>query len=247
MASETADNLTRPRRFTRHTNSAAAWAKRTFSRSPGQNEEKLNAATHGVGWLASVVGAVVVLAAAFGHGGAWQVGACVFYSLTMVAAYGASTLSHSFSRPRLREFFRGADQAVIFLFIAGSYTPIALTWLRGGAWWWLHGMIWAVAMTGFISKAVFSHNVRLGNVTTWLYVLVGWMPVLATGPLIAALPTGLLIALFSGGVCYTLGLIFFHYDHRVRYCHTAWHVAVVAGSACHYLGVLFYCTSPARM
>ena len=99
------------------------------------------------------------------------------------------------------------------------------------------------AIVGFVSKAVFSHNVRIGNVTTWLYVLVGWLPVLAIWPLYKVLPGGMFLSLFAGGACYTLGLIFFHYDHRVRFCHTAWHLAVVAGSVCHYLGILIYCTS----
>ena len=177
------------------------------------------------------------------RGDAWQWVGCAIYCVTMIGTYAASTLSHVFRRPTIRDFFRQADQSLIFLFIAGSFTPLALTWLRDGVWWWLTGGIWCVAMAGFISKAVFSHNVRLGNVTTWLYVLVGWMPALAIWPLYTLLPGGMFISLVAGGACYTLGLIFFHYDQRIRFCHTVWHLAVVAGSMCHYLGILIYCTN----
>ena len=216
---------------------------RALKRRPEHDEENWNAATHGLGLLASVIGAVIVMRAAVQHGGAWQVVGCAIYGVTMIGTYAASTLSHLFRRPVVRDFFRMADQSLIFLFIAGSFTPVALTWLREGAWWWLTGGIWCVAIAGFCSKAVFSHNVRIGNVTTWLYVLVGWLPVLAIWPLYKVLPGGMFVAMLAGGACYTLGLIFFHYDHRVRFCHTAWHLAVVAGSVCHYLGILIYCTS----
>lgn len=181
--------------------------------------------------------------AVINNGSAWQVMGCAIYCVTMVSTYAASTLSHVYRRPSMRDFFRKADQSLIFLFIAGSFTPLALTWLSEGRWWWLTGGMWSVAMVGFFSKAVFSHNVHIGNVTTWLYVLVGWLPVLAIWPLYNVLPIGMFISLVAGGACYTLGLIFFHYDHRVRFCHTAWHLAVVAGSVCHYLGILIYCTS----
>lgn len=216
---------------------------RALRRGPEHDEERWNAATHGLGWVASVIGAIILMRVALDQGSAWQVFGCAVYCVTMVGTYAASTLSHVFRRPGVRDFFRVADQALIFLFIAGSFTPVALTYLREGAWCWLTGCIWLVATVGFISKAVFSHNVHMGNVTTWLYVLVGWLPVLTIWPLYEALPGGLFLAVIAGGACYTLGLIFFHYDHRVRFCHTAWHLAVVAGSVCHYLGILIYCTS----
>ena len=218
---------------------------RALQRGPEHDEEHWNAATHGLGWAASVIAAIIPMLAALDRGSAWQVFGCGVYALTMVSTYAASTLSHVYRRPSVRDFFRTADQALIFLFIAGSFTPVALTWLREGAWWYLTGGIWFAASIGFISKAVFSHNVRIGNVTTWLYVLVGWLPVLAIWPLYKALPLGMFVAMIAGGACYTLGLIFFRYDDRVRYCHTVWHLAVMAGSVCHYLGILLYCTREA--
>jgi hemolysin III len=208
-----------------------------------QDEEAVNAATHAAGLLCAVAGAAVIVWAAASRGGVWEVVGCGVYAVTLVAAYAASTLSHAFRRPRVRHAFRVADQAVIFLFIAGSYTPMALTWLRGGGWWVLHGAIWAVAIAGFASKAVFAHRVHSGAVSTALYILLGWMPVIATRQLLSTVPVGLLAWIAAGGLLYTLGTIFFRYDDRVRYFHAAWHLAVIAGSACHYIGNLLYCTS----
>jgi hemolysin III len=206
-----------------------------------RDEEKMNAATHGLGLGLATAGAIALIYVAVRHGDACQIAGCVAYSLTLVAAYAASTLSHVFRRPALRHAFRIADQAVIFLFIAGSYTPIAMSYLRGGPWWFLTGAVWGIALLGFLQKAVFAHRVTIGAVSVVLYVLLGWLPVLAARPLIAAAPRPLLIWILAGGLCYTAGILFFHYDHRVRYFHAAWHLMVIAGTACQYVGILMYC------
>jgi hemolysin III len=209
--------------------------------SPG--EEAWNAATHGAGLALAVAGAIILgWAIVRRGGGGWQFAGCGIYAVTLVAAYAASTISHVARRPAARRAWRIADQAIIFLFMAGTYTPVALTWLRGGPWWLLHGAVWAVALAGFASKAVFAHRVHLGAVSTTLYILLGWMPVLAVGPLVHVLPFGLMWWFLAGGLCYTAGIAFFHYDDRVPYFHAAWHVLVLAGSACHYAAILLYCT-----
>lgn len=165
------------------------------------------------------------------------------YSATLVATYLASTLSHLVHHPRARNAFRTADQALIFLFIAGSFLPVAFTWLRAPGWWVFHTAMWCVAIAGFLSKALFAHRVALGAVSAALYLLLGWSPVLVAKPLIATCPLPLLGWLLAGGVWYTAGLLFFRYDTRVPYFHAAWHVCVVAGSACHYTGILRYCAT----
>jgi hemolysin III len=208
-----------------------------------RDEEGVNAATHAAGLLCSLAGAAVIVWYAAVRGGPWQWLGCGIYAATLVAAYAASTLSHLFRRPRARYAFRVADQAIIFLFIAGSYTPMALTYLRHGPWWVLHGLVWGAALAGFASKAIFSHRVHAERVSAALYLLLGWMPVLAAYPLLAAVPTGLLAWIAAGGLFYTLGTLFFRYDQRVPYFHAVWHVCVLAGSACHYLGNLLYCTA----
>lgn len=222
----------------------AAGAPSTAHTLPAAHEERLNALTHGAGFLLAVPAGLVLIARVQASGNSWQVAACGLYVATLVAAYGASTLSHVFRNPASRALFRTADQALIFLFIAGSWTPIAAAWLRGGAAWWaFHAGLWAVAVGGFLSKALFAHRVSMGTVSTALYLALGWSPVLVAAPLAHTLPTPLCLWLVAGGACYTLGLAFFQYDSRVTYFHATWHVLVVAGSACHYLGILNYCTA----
>jgi hemolysin III len=215
---------------------------------PAPAEEFFNALTHAAGFVLASVAAAVLMARVSRQGDRWQFAAAAVYCATLVAAYAASTLSHVFQAPRARNAFRIADQAMIFLFIAGSWTPIAATWLRHGhGWWAFHAGMWAVALGGFTSKALFAHRVTIGTVSAALYLLLGWSPVLVAAPLVHALPVQLCLWLLAGGVCYTLGLLFFHFDDRVPYFHATWHLLVIAGSACHYLGILFYCTaSPAR-
>ena len=207
-------------------------------------EERVNAATHAAGLACTLVGAVVVVAVSIRHGGAWEIAGCVIYAITLVAVYAASTLSHLFHRPRVRHALRIADQATIYLFIAGSYTPVAFTWLQGGQWWILHVAMWAVALAGFTGKTIFTHKVQHGTVSAALYLVMGWMPIVAFWPLVQAIPMGLTLWIVAGGLCYTAGMFFFYYDSRVRYFHAAWHMMVIAGSVCHYFGILLYCTAP---
>lgn len=209
-----------------------------------RKEERVNATTHGLGLLCALVGAVLVIGEAIEHGGTWQIIGCAIYAATLMAVYTASTLSHLFHRPRVRHAMRIADQAIIFLFIVGSYTAVAFTWFREGPWWILHVAMWIVALAGFTSKAILRHRVRLGTVTTWFYLLLGWMPMIAFWPITQRIPGELTAWLVAGGVSYTVGVVFLHYDHRVRYFHAVWHLMVIAGSTCHYLGVLLYCTKP---
>ncbi|HEY7117864.1 MAG TPA: hemolysin III family protein [Tepidisphaeraceae bacterium] len=211
-------------------------AARTF------DEEHVNAATHALGLAGALAGAAALLVSAWRHGGAWEIWGCALYATTLLATYAASTLSHVVRRPRPQHVCRTADQALIFLFIAGSWTSIAFAWLRNGPWWILHAAIWGVALFGFASKAVFCHRVNLGAVSAGLYLVLGWLPILAARPLTTALPVPLQAWLVAGGVCYTGGLIFFSLDHRIRYFHAAWHVLVLGGSGCHFLGILLYCT-----
>jgi hemolysin III len=212
-------------------------------RHPSHTEEIANAATHALGFAAAVVGAAAAAATALRHGTALQQWTVGLYAFMLVALYAASTLSHLYRDPVRRHFFRAADQAIIFLFIAASWTPVAVTWLHvGKGWWVLHNAMWAVALVGFSSKALFTRNVHLGSVSLAAYVLLGWMPIVAIIPMSHLVPTGLLFWFLAGGFCFTLGTVFFKFDHRIPYFHALWHLAVLAGTACHYFMILLYCT-----
>ena|SRR5579884_2494451 len=206
------------------------------------HEERVNAATHGFGFACATVAAAVLMATTLRQGGPWQITGCAVYVATLMAAYAASTLSHLFTDAALRRAFRIADQAAIFLFIAGTYTPVSLAWLRTSGWWAIFATEWAVALVGFASKALFAHRVHVGAVSIGLYVLLGCLPMLAFGPMYQSIPHALMGWLWAGGFCYLGGIVFFTYDRRVPYFHAAWHVLVLAGSGCHYLGILLYCT-----
>ena len=207
-----------------------------------REEEYANAATHGLGLLGAIAGAVMLLMAVHRYGDTWGVVSCWIYAVTLVAVYAVSTLSHALRNETARHRLRIADQAVIYLFIAGSFTPIGFTWLRDGYWWTVPVGMWIVAIIGFARKALFSHKVHLGSVSTVLYLVLGWMPVLGIWHLVQTAPAGLSVWLIGGGLCYTSGILFFHYDQRIRYFHAGWHLMVIAGSVCHFLGILFYCT-----
>ena len=206
-----------------------------------RDEETINSITHGIGFLLSLAGVAWLVALTLKAGDGWQLLGISIYGISLVAVYAASTLSHLFRQPRLRRLFRIIDQACIFLLIAGTFTPISLTYLRTGPWWILFGLIWAIALFGFFSKAIFAH--RIESVSTVLHVSLGWLPASCSKPMWSVTPTGLFGWMLAGGLCYTIGTIFLQRDEKVPYFHAVWHVLVIAGSALHFWGILLYCTA----
>lgn len=207
-----------------------------------RDEELVNSLTHAVGFALSIGGVAWLMTAVVSTGDRWQVNACAIYGASLLAVYAASTLSHVFSQhPRLRRFFRTLDQAFIFMLIAGTFTPFAVTYLRAGWWLSLLAAMWVLAWAGFFSKMVLGHQVE--GATSIAQVCLGWMPVFAVRPMIELGPRGLLLWVLAGGLCYTAGTFFLHRDARFARFHAIWHVFVIAGSACHFLAVLRYCTA----
>jgi hemolysin III len=171
------------------------------------------------------------------------VGACIFGS-TMVLLYVMSTLYHSFRGRRVKLVFRVLDHASIFLLIAGTYTPFCLATLKGAWGWTLFGLIWGLATVGITLKSILlSRADHLLSRRLWegvslaIYLLMGWLIVIAILPLWKALPTAGLLWLFGGGLCYTFGAAFYAWQ-RLPYHHALWHLAVVAGTGCHFACVL---------
>ena len=201
-------------------------------------EETANGVTHGFGLALSIAGAAALLTAAYVYGDAWHVAGCAVYATTLVAVYAASTFSHLLQGPQLRRVFRILDQAFIYLLIAGTYTPFALGYLRAGWWWLLSGLVWGLAVAGFLSKTVWRH--RIDGIALWAYVLLGWLPYIAITRVLALLPLEAFWWLLTGGLCYMIGIVFLKLDRAFPYSHATWHVAVIAGSVCHYVAILFY-------
>ena len=201
-------------------------------------EELVNTATHGAGLVLSLAGAGVLVGCVLSAGDAWLMVGCSVYAATLVAVYATSTLSHGISNPRLRHFFRALDQSFIYLLIVSTFTPFALAYLSFDWCLWLLGLMWTIALVGFFSKILFAH--RVNSVSVWIYLLLGWLPVVAIVPLMEVMPRSALRWLFVGGLCYTIGTAFLIFDRRVLHFHAVWHLFVVAGSTCHYIAVLFF-------
>ncbi|MCX7424990.1 MAG: hemolysin III family protein [Planctomycetia bacterium] len=206
----------------------------------GQNgsEEWANALIHAAALALSVPAAAVLLGAAARTGNPWLLTGCSIFAATMIAVYAASALSHLFADTRRRRFFRSLDQAFIYTFIVGTYTPFSLVFLRSGAWWALLGLMWAVAAAGFFAKVFWGRDVD--GPATWCYLLLGWLPVVSVRPLVGVVPSAGLWWVFIGGLCYTLGVVCLKYDTKVPYLHALWHLAVVAGTAWHYFAILIF-------
>ena len=204
--------------------------------TPG--EEIANSLSHGVALLTAAVGVPFLIVSAARHGSAATiVGACVF-AATVVMLYFASTLYHAVPHPRAKRLLKKLDHGAIYLLIAGTYTPFTLGVL-GGPWGWtLFGLVWTLAIVGVTLKAFdhISHPVW----STGLYLVMGWLVVIAVKPMLASIATPGLVLLAAGGLCYTLGVAFFALDSRMRYGHFVWHLFVIAGTTCHFFAVLFY-------
>jgi hemolysin III len=203
-----------------------------------QVEELVNAAIHGIGLVLSIVGAIVLIARSHSQGDAYRVVGCTVFAMTLIAVYAASTLSHAPLRPRLKHFSRSLDQASIYFLIVGTCMPFALTYLRTGWWLVFFGLMWAVALCGFVSKILFSHRVEA--VAVWIYLLLGWMPIATVPWLIGVVPAAALWWMLVGGLFYSGGTLFLVHDNRYPFFHAVWHVFVIAGSTCHFMTILFF-------
>jgi hemolysin III len=198
-------------------------------------EELANSITHGLGLALSIAGTALLIDRALDYGSSLQIIGVSVYGATLVMLYAASTLSHCFERPRLRHFFRTVDQVCIFLLIAGTFTPLALTYFHGGWWWALFLSVWGFALLGIFFKIFYT---RLHNVSIGAYVMLGWLPVIAIRPILEVVPVHIMGWVGLGGIFYTIGTLFLMKDNRVPFFHAAWHVLVITGSACHYYAVL---------
>jgi hemolysin III len=206
-------------------------------RPQSRGEEIANSASHGLGLLAALAGVPFLIVAAHQQGGAAaMVGASVF-ATTMVLLYLASTLFHALPRSRAKRVFQILDHSAIYLLIAGTYTPFTLGVLRGDWGWTLFGLVWGMAVVGTVLKAF--GGVRYTSASTWVYLAMGWMVLIAAETVWTLMPGWGLFWLLAGGVAYTAGAVFFMAE-RIRYFHFVWHLFVVAGTACHFIAVLWY-------
>ncbi|HEX9783305.1 MAG TPA: hemolysin III family protein [Opitutaceae bacterium] len=215
------------------TTASADATVRVYSRG----EDIANWATHGLGLALSIVGLTLLVVYSSFRGNTWHVVSFTVFGLTLLFLYAVSTIYHARRSGRSKLLFRKLDHAAIFLLIAGTYTPFLLTSLRGPWGWSLFGVVWGLCGAGAVLQLFLGERYRL--TTTLAYLFVGWLIVVAVGPLVASVPRGGLWLLLAGGLCYTIGVIFYLW-HRLRYHHAVWHTFVLGGSTCHYLAVLLF-------
>jgi len=200
-------------------------------------EELANTISHGLGLVLALVALPILIAAGIRAGNVqFTVGVGVFGG-TMVLLYLASTLYHSLTHESAKRLFRLFDHTAIFLLIAGTYTPFSLGVLRGRWGWSLLAAIWTLAIVGITLKI--RKRTRYSPICIVLYVIMGWLAVVAVKPIFTLVPVPGILLIFAGGLAYTGGLAFFAAD-RIRYNHFIWHLFVIAGTTCHFFAVLWY-------
>ena len=200
-------------------------------------EEIANSISHGLGLVLAIVAVpILVLAAVRGGSVHFIVGVSVFGG-TMILLYLASTLYHSITHEVTKNLCRVFDHTAIFLLIAGTYTPFSLGVLRGPWGWSLLAVIWTLAIVGITLKI--RKRTRHSRITIVLYVIMGWLAIVAVKPMVMLIPVPGILLIFAGGIAYTGGLAFFATE-RIRYNHFIWHLFVIAGTTCHFFAVLWY-------
>jgi hemolysin III len=200
-------------------------------------EEIANSVSHGVGFLAAIaVSPILIVSAVRRDSAATIVGASIF-AFTMMLLYITSTLYHALAPNKAKRIFQILDHGAIFLLIAGSYTPFTLGVLRGAWGWTLFGLVWGIAVVGIVLKSI--GGVRYKRLSMILYLVMGWLVIMAAKPLWLKMPSWGLFWLLVGGTAYTAG-VGFYASRRIRYGHFVWHLFVIAGTACHCVAVLRY-------
>ncbi len=199
-------------------------------------EEIINSITHGIGALLSIVALIILIIVAGKYGDIWHLVSFSIYGSTLILLYLSSTLYHSFSNPKIKNLFARFDHISIFLLIAGTYTPILLTSIRGVWGWTLFGIIWGMALTGAIIRSIYLHKFR--KLMVAIYLIMGWMAVVAGKQIYLSLPSISLTFLVLGGVAYSIGVIFYMW-RSLPYGHGIWHLFVLAGSILHFFAIYF--------
>ena len=203
-----------------------------------QGEEIANSISHGIGLIGALIGTPFLIIHAAHHGNSGLFVGTIVFAASMILLYLASTLYHAWPTGKAKGRLRIVEHVAIYILIAGTYTPLTLGVLRGAFGWTIFGVIWGLAAAGTVLKAVYktAHPI----LSTCLYLLMGWLLVIAVKPLFAGMPASGLFLLIAGGVSYTAGVAFFATDSRIPYGHFIWHLFVITGTTCHYFLVFWY-------
>ena len=200
--------------------------------------EKFNTYTHMAGALLALIGAVALVVLGAFSGDVWKIVSFTIYGTTLVLLYSFSTLYHNAAQGRFKAFMQKVDHMSIYLLIAGSYTPFTLVSLRGPWGWSLFGVVWGLALLGMVQELWLTKKTR--RLSMVIYILMGWVALVAVVPLINVLSWAGFLWVAAGGLAYTIGIIFFLNDEKFPHWHGIWHLFVITGSALHYCAIVLY-------
>jgi len=207
-------------------------------RAQTRREEIANSVSHGAGLLLALIGAPYLITHAQRQAGIWFAVGTILFAASVIVLYLASALYHALPPGKAKRIFRVIEHSAIFLLIAGTYSPFTLGVLRGAWGWSLFGVVWGLALAGSILTAIVKRLPPFFSIG--LYILMGWIIVVAIRPMVAEVPMPGLLLLLAGGLSYTIGVAFYATDARLRFGHLIWHLFVIAGTVCHYFAVLWY-------
>jgi hemolysin III len=202
--------------------------------SPHWRAELANTVTHGAGVIASIVGLTLLVIAAARGGDPFEIVGTAIFGTTLILLYLASTLYHAVESPPIKSRLKIFDHSAIYLLIAGTYTPFMIGAMRGGWGWSMFGVIWGLAAGGVVFKLFLTGKYQ--KISTLIYILMGWLVLIAAVPMFRQLSPATIAWLVAGGITYTAGTIFYH-NERLRHAHAIWHLFVLGGSACHAVAV----------
>ena len=199
--------------------------------------ERFNSISHLVGAALALAALVILVVFASLKGDPWKIVSFSIYGTTLFLLYTLSTLYHSL-RGRIKDIFQKLDHVAIYFLIAGSYTPFTLVTLRGVWGWSLFGIVWGLAIVGIVIDGLHREGPRVYQMI--IYLLMGWVVLVALYPLLQNLPTGGIIWLVVGGLLYTGGMVFYALDEKLKHAHGIWHLFVLAGSISHFITIFIY-------
>lgn len=206
-----------------------------------RGEELANAISHFSGALLAVVGLVLMVHFSIIKGTGWHVVSTSVFGVSMIVLYLSSTLTHILPMGKTKDLFFNFDRIAIYILIAGTYTPIALLTLHGPLGWIIFGIEWGLALTGTLMILTRPGDYNTGVSTFYVisYAVMGWLILIAIVPVFNNLPLMGTLWILIGGICYTLGILFFKVI-RFPYHHLVWHLLVLAGTISHFFAVFFY-------
>lgn len=202
--------------------------------------ERFNAYSHLTGFILSIIGTVFLLIKSALYGDAYRIVSSAIYGGSLIFLYGISTLYHSIRSLHAKAVLQKFDHCAIYLLIAGSYTPFTLTTLNGGWGWSLFGISWGLAIFGIIQEVTIGRKSETRILSLILYLLMGWLIIVAIYPLIHHMSAPGLFWLISGGLAYSIGIYWFINDEKIHHGHGIWHIFVMLGSLAQFICVYAY-------